>query len=92
MRSRYVAYVLRQWDYLHRSWHSSTRPEFSALANEPPLKWLELRIVATELGDSEAFVEFVARYKNNGRAGQLHERSRFVRENAQWVYIDGCIF
>ena len=34
-------------------------------------------------------VEFVARYKVNGRAQRLHEVSRFVREDGRWFYLDG---
>ena len=34
-------------------------------------------------------VEFVARYKVDGRAHRLDEISRFVREAGQWFYIDG---
>lgn len=34
-------------------------------------------------------VEFVARYKVNGRAHRLHEVSRFVREDGRWLYLDG---
>ncbi len=34
-------------------------------------------------------VEFVAHHKVNGRAGKLHEVSRFVREDGPWRYVDG---
>ena len=40
-------------------------------------------------GGFHAEVEFVARYRVNGRAGRLHERSRFVREANRWYYVDG---
>ena len=38
-----------------------------------------------------AIVEFVARYKINGRAYRLHEISRFVHEGGSWFYLDGDI-
>jgi len=38
---------------------------------------------------NRATVEFVARYKSGGRAGRLHEVSRFVREDGKWFYVDG---
>jgi len=38
-----------------------------------------------------ALVEFVARYKVNGRAHRLHEVSRFVHENERWFYVDGDV-
>jgi len=34
-------------------------------------------------------VEFVARWRDNGRGVRLHEISRFVREAGRWLYIDG---
>jgi SEC-C motif-containing protein len=36
-------------------------------------------------------VEFVARYKLNGRAFRLHETSRFERVGGRWLYVDGEI-
>jgi SEC-C motif-containing protein len=37
-------------------------------------------------------VEFVARYKVDGRAHRLHEASRFTRNsNGNWIYVDGQI-
>jgi SEC-C motif-containing protein len=32
-------------------------------------------------------VEFVARYRLNGRATRLHENSLFERTGARWFYI-----
>jgi SEC-C motif-containing protein len=40
---------------------------------------------------THATVEFVARYKVNGRAHRLHEVSRFVQEAGRWCYVDGDI-
>jgi len=34
-------------------------------------------------------VEFVARSRLAGRGQRLHERSRFVREEGHWFYVDG---
>jgi len=36
-------------------------------------------------------VEFVARYKLNGRAFKLHEVSRFERLDGRWLYAGGEI-
>ena len=37
-----------------------------------------------------AEVEFIARYRvGGGSAARLHERSRFVREDNRWFYVDG---
>ena len=92
MRSRYTAYTLQREDYLLATWHPSTRPAQLGLASELPAKWLGLEVKRHEQQDAgHAIVEFTARYKVNGRAHQLHEVSRFVRENGQWLYVDGKI-
>ena len=41
------------------------------------------------LDPTHATVEFVARYKLNGRAFRLHETSRFERVDGRWLYVDG---
>lgn len=89
MRSRYTAYVLRDERYLQLTWHGSTRPASRLLASSDSIKWLSLEIRASEETGSAATVEFVARYKEQGRAQRLHETSRFVREEGQWLYLDG---
>jgi SEC-C motif-containing protein len=92
MRSRYTAYTLLNENYLLATWHSSTRPAFLGLAKEAATKWLGLEVKRHEQQDSiNAIVEFVARYKVNGRARRLQEVSRFVREDGLWFYVDGEI-
>ena len=93
MRSRYTAYTLGREDYLLATWYHDTRPASLELAREPHRKWLglEVRRRNEPLGPDNAVVEFVARYKVNGRAHRLHEISRFVREAGKWLYVDGDI-
>lgn len=92
MRSRYTAYTLLREDYVLATWHASTRPTSLGLAEDEPTKWLGLEVKRHEQQDADnALVEFVARYKVNGRAHRLHEVSRFVREEGQWFYVDGKV-
>ena len=89
MRSRYSAFVLDRLDYLHDTWHPSTRPA-TLVPNEPGLRWLGLTVKRHVVVDADhACVEFVARSKLGGRAHRLHETSRFVREGGRWYYVDG---
>lgn len=89
MRSRYSAFVLKLEPYLLATWHASTRPATLSLENDNT-QWLGLTIKQhQDDGPDQATVEFVARYKSNGRACKLHESSRFVRENSRWFYVDG---
>jgi SEC-C motif-containing protein len=90
MRSRYTAYTLQRENYLMATWHPSTRPTALGLAEDASTKWLGLEVKRHEQQDTDhAIVEFVARYKVNGRVHRLHEVSRFVREDGQWFYVDG---
>ena len=92
MRSRYTAYTLLREDYLLATWHISTRPTSLDLAADAATKWIGLEVKRHEQQDAEhANVEFVARYKVNGRAHRLHEVSRFVSEAGRWLYLDGKI-
>lgn len=90
MRSRFAAFALGRDDYLLASWHPSTRP--AALDLDPDVVWRRLQIVDTVAGgpdDDEGIVEFRASYRDAEGAGLLHERSRFVRVDGRWVYLDG---
>lgn len=92
MRSRYCAFALGLDDYIQRSWHPSTRPPRSENHADEIHKthWLGLHIKRHDIIDaSHALVEFVARYKINGRAFVLHETSRFIRADGHWFYLDG---
>ena len=106
MRSRYTAFTLRDEPYLRATWHASTRPTDALFAEEEKVHWLGLEVKsALRLRQRKAIsadqaeetnrdsVEFVARYKVNGRAHRLHEVSRFVREagdgGMRWFYLDG---
>ena len=89
MRSRYSAYVLQNISYLISTWHKSTCPE--TLILDSNIRWIGLEIKNSEAGaetDQAGTVEFVAKYKLNGRAHRLQEVSRFVKQGARWLYLD----
>jgi SEC-C motif-containing protein len=92
MRSRYSAYVLGMEDYLRATWHPTTCPAELALDATPRPQWLGLAVKShTPQDETHATVEFVARYKLNGRAFKLHETSRFKKVDGRWLYVDGEI-
>ena len=41
--------------------------------------------------DTEGVVEFEAFWRQGGTRGSLHERSRFLRANGRWLYVDGIV-
>jgi SEC-C motif domain protein len=85
MRSRYSAFALGDVPYLRRTWHPSTRPR--RLTLDPAQRWTGLEVLSTTGGgplDTTGTVAFVA----HSTAGDLHEHSRFVREDGAWLYLD----
>lgn len=97
MRSRYVAFAVRDAAHLLRSWHPTTRPgaeELEASLDEG-LAWRRLVVHRTERGgpfDDDGIVEFTALARaTDGSAVRLHETSRFVREHGRWLYVDGDV-
>ncbi|WP_235014733.1 YchJ family protein [Microbacterium sp. SLBN-154] len=92
MRSRFRAFRDGDAAWLLRTWHPSTRPATLDLDDSPV--WRGLQIVDTvggRIDDTDGIVEFRATYRIDGGVGILHERSRFVRENGRWYYVDGDI-
>ena len=87
MKSRYAAFVMKDADYLLGTWHPDTRP--SSLQLDDPIKWLGLTIEEFIDGEREAYVSFVARGKYNGRAFKQKEKSRFLKLDGSWYYVDG---
>ncbi|MCD0486012.1 hypothetical protein LO771_27410 [Streptacidiphilus sp. ASG 303] len=92
MRSRFAAFAVRDEAYLLRSWHPSTRPP--AVGLDPAVRWVRLEVLDTDGGGPfhvGGTVEFRAHWTERGAAGELHERSRFVRHDGAWVYLDGDV-
>ena len=88
MRSRYTAYALRRNDYLLATWDPAHRPD--RLDDDAGTTWLGLDVIDREVQDADhAQVEFVARFRTaGGRTQTLRERSRFVRRDGRWLYLD----
>jgi SEC-C motif domain protein len=105
MRSRYSAYIKGHVEYLIQTQHPKTRKKDDRQVITEGLKstcWTGLTILKTQKGtaiDHRGTVEFVALYRStepliaeaNKQIYQLHERSRFIKENGQWFYVDGDI-
>ncbi|MGK5740463.1 YchJ family protein [Micromonospora sp. URMC 103] len=90
MRSRFSAFAMGDVGYLLRTWHESTRP--ARLDLDPGRRWIRLEIDDTAGGgllDNAGTVAFRAHHRDAGGAGTLAERSRFVRVDGRWVYLDG---
>ncbi|MGV3728900.1 YchJ family protein [Hydrogenophaga sp.] len=90
MRSRYTAFVRGDVAHLLATWHASRRP--ASLDLDAGVKWLGLDVKRHRALDADhAEVAFVARSRVQGRGQRLQERSRFVREDGWWFYVDGDV-
>lgn len=92
MRSRYTAYVVGALDHVANT-HASevrddfNRPEAERLARHCIFQGLEIRD-ATEKGD-HAQVDFVLRFKRDGKDMIQVELADFRKENGRWLYAGG---
>ncbi|MBU4336831.1 MAG: hypothetical protein KJ548_09675 [Actinobacteria bacterium] len=92
MRSRYTAFAAGDVAYLLRTWHPSTRPR--TLTLDQGTTWYRLDVVATSGGsslDTRGTVEFRAYFRSADGRGVQQETSRFVREDDEWLYLDGVV-
>jgi SEC-C motif domain protein len=92
MRSRYTAYVVRNYAHLERSLSAEQRGDFSeadAKQWAESSEWLGLEILGTTGGtehDDEGTVEFRAKFRTAGQERTHVENARFIREEGRWVY------
>lgn len=96
MKSRYAAFCQGNIEYLIATLHPNKRTErdrqeLTKTINN--ITWLNLTIIETNQGhknDKVGFVEFVAAFKTT-EIRQLHERSKFIKANGKWFYVEGDI-
>jgi SEC-C motif-containing protein len=104
MRSRYTAFYygkndpVTMIDYLLATHHQSKhqpRERESIAETMRQQRWLGLKILHTEKGqtnDKEGIVQFVASYCGpSGVAKQHYERSKFIKQDGRWFYLEGEI-
>ncbi|WP_165310887.1 YchJ family metal-binding protein [Vibrio ziniensis] len=93
MRARYSAHVVGLVDFVVRTYHPSCHAESDreAIADSVASNWTHLEVIKGDEGSTpnEGYVHFKAHLEEQGRKLCLEERSRFVREDNLWFYIDG---
>jgi len=95
MRSRYSAYVKKEFEHVYNSYHPDTKKHFSVdaiKAQSDEINWIGLDVRDIERGlaeDEEGFVSFSAQYQMNGQSHYLNERSYFKKIDGQWFYVNG---
>lgn len=94
MRSRYTAFHKGELEYLQNTLHSTKKTEAMEQQYQDAIadtKWLKLVVLKTDKGekdDTEGTVEFTAFYQDEF-PGDIHEISKFVKEDGRWVYLFG---
>ena len=87
MRSRYTAYVNGATAYLRSTLAPSSRGDYdenSVREWSKNSEWLGLQILSA--GHDK--VEFVAKYKTDGKVLEHHEVARFKKLQDRWYFID----
>jgi SEC-C motif-containing protein len=95
MRSRFSAYALGRADYLAATTAAAEREKLDVeeLARYcRAVRCISLKVLDTKAGgpgDETGEVVFHAKLLINGKRMLHWERSRFVREEGRWTYLDG---
>ncbi len=95
MRSRYVAYALNNASYVYQTYAQEKQAEnpITEIADfAGSCRFSNLNVIASEHDTNTGIVEFCASYFYQNLYCQLHEKSRFIKEDGLWRYLDGEIF
>ncbi|AXH10992.1 hypothetical protein CP960_10730 [Malaciobacter halophilus] len=97
MRSRYSAFALCKVDYIIKTTHYEN-PEFTLNKKRwqndifnfcSYTDFKNLEILESEDGQEESFVTFKATLYQNNLDASFTEKSRFLKVDGNWYYVDG---
>lgn len=104
MRSRYSAYASKHFQYVANTYatsaqchdlfegleHSQTPISVEDIkASSEHTRWCKLEVLDSSATGLQAEVEFIAYYQLEKQFYAMHERSRFVKADGKWLYVDG---
>ena len=92
MRSRYSAYVVKNYDYILTTYAPVQQQSLSLHSlreHSQNTKWLHLEVIDTTESNNVGTVEFIATYSIDGDFFSMHELSSFVKQNGNWYYTIG---
>lgn len=92
MRSRYTAYFKGNLDYIEATMRGPALIGFDKRrVPKYPQEWIGLEVIRAhgDLDPDIGYVEFIAHYLQNNKKNQMHEISKFHREEGRWYYVDG---
>jgi len=93
MKSRYSAFATQQSDHIVKTTHPLNSDYTEDIATWKAsialfcehTNFLGLEIISVEEGEKESYVHFIAKLSS----GDLNEKSHFLFEEGQWLYVDG---
>ena len=94
MRSRFCAYVIKDYPYIIKTYASAQRTKLivSEIADSTAdTQWLSLQVLAHYPQDNTAQVEFKAFYIVDNSYYVMHELSDFIIETGKWFYTSGTM-
>jgi SEC-C motif-containing protein len=92
MRARFTAFVTGDIDFLERTMAGAALEDYDRHAVEKAMAGVEgqgVEVRAASSDGDEASVEYIARFKSNGKPIAHHERASFQRRDGVWLYVDG---
>ena len=91
MKSRYSAYAQNQYKYIIKTQYNSKDSIESIKEFSINTTFKKLEIIEFIDKDNEAFVTFKANLFTDSKDSSFTEKSRFIKENGIWYYLDGEI-
>lgn len=94
MRSRYCAYAVGEYKYIIKTTHKSTRDnDIKNIKNfSKQTTFKNLEIIKFDDAKKESYVTFKATLMSNEKDSSFTEKSKFLKEEEKWYYVDGNIY
>lgn len=92
MRSRFTAYVIKNYPYILQTYATDQRAKLTVkgLANSAKdTQWLSLQVLGHQAHEKFSQVEFKAYYEFGNSYCVMHELSDFILEAGKWHYTSG---
>ena len=91
MRSRYCAYAINNYKYIIKTDYNKNEDIDSIKDFSQNTTFQNLKIIEFIDGLEESYVTFKATLSSNNNDCSFTEKSRFIKENNIWYYIDGIM-
>lgn len=92
MRSRFTAYVIKNYQYILQTYASQQRAKLTVkgLARSAQgIHWLSLHVLNHQAQEKKSQVEFKSYYQIEKSFYVMHELSDFILEAGKWFYTRG---